>query len=478
MKKTLSLLLLLFMAATLTFAQQAPQEKLFTPEQMRQDLDSMYRWVNATHPNLYLRIKKEKADKEWEKVKKQLKTPLTAREFSIVASPLLSQYWDGHTSLGFDLEDKGLQEYHENGGKFFPLGMEVRDQELIVKKATDASGVKPGAKITKVNGVKTGALLKKMLFVWSADNQKNQAANMGRLFGITLWGAYGWGDKVEVEYQNYGDSRKQKEVLNGISYSDLWKLMSAGSRSYKLTIHEKESLAVLELFSLNRTKALEVFLDSAFTAIKEKNIQHLAIDMRRSGGGNSVVGDMVLQYTTTKPYKQGDAKITRYSTVLAAMPYNKGLKSTMDRISQKEGFDGNVYRSEWDAVAPEPLAKPELLFEGKLYMLTAPRTFSSSHMMASAFKAYKLGTMIGEATGGSMQFFGEPASFQLPNTKLWGICAVAEWLSAGFTEASADKGVQPDVELKQSIKDLAEGRDTVMEYLKESIRTGKLAAAK
>ncbi|MDX5480817.1 MAG: hypothetical protein LPK07_03955, partial [Hymenobacteraceae bacterium] len=106
---------------------------------------------------------------------------------------------------------------------------------------------------------------------------------------------------------------------------------------------------------------------------------------------------------------------------------------------------------------------------GELYMFTAPRTFSSSHMMASAFKAYKLGTVLGEATGGSMHFFGEPAMFQLPNTRLWGNCAVAEWLAAGFTEASKDKGVQPDVEVKQSIRDLAEGRDTVLEYLKARI---------
>lgn len=477
MKKILSLPLLLFVTVTLAFAQGPPQEKRFTPEEMRQDLDSMYTWVNATHPNLYLRISKKKADKEWQKVRKQLKTPLTAREFSIVASPLLSQYWDGHTGLGIDLEDKGLQAYHENGGKFFPFGVEVRGQQLIVTKVTDATSIKPGATITKINGRKTGALLKEMLPVWPADNPENQAANLGRLFGLTLWGAYGWGDKVEVEYQNYGESGKQAETLHGISYSDLWKLMSAGSRNYKLTIHEEERLAVLELFNLNRTKALEVFLDSVFTTIKDKNIQHLAVDLRRSGGGNSAVGDMVLQYVTSKPYRQGDAKITRYATVLANKPYNKWIKEMMENISKKEGFENNRYHSEWSAKAPEQLAKPELFFGGKLYMLTSPRTFSSSHMMASAFKAYKQGTMIGEATGGSMHFFGEPAMFQLPNTGLWGNCAVAEWKAAGYTEAYSTKGVQPDIQVKQTIKDIAEGRDTVLEYLKESIRTGRLTAA-
>ncbi|MDX5481479.1 MAG: hypothetical protein LPK07_07330, partial [Hymenobacteraceae bacterium] len=241
MKKIIAALLLLLCIIPAAFA----QPKLFTPEQMRQDLDSMYAWINATHPNLYLRINKEKADKAWEKVRKQLKAPLTAREFSMIASPLLSQYWDGHTGLGFDLEDEGLQAYQENGGTFFPLGVEVRGQELIVTKATEASELKPGAKITRINGRKAGILLKEMLPIWPADNPENQAANLGRLFGLTLWGIYGWGDKIEVEYQNYGDSGKQKEVLDGISYSDLWKIMSAGSRNYKLTVHEDESLAVL-----------------------------------------------------------------------------------------------------------------------------------------------------------------------------------------------------------------------------------------
>ncbi|WP_299818764.1 S41 family peptidase [uncultured Pontibacter sp.] len=477
MKKVFSLLLLLFVAANVASAQEAPQSRLFTPAQMHQDLDSMYAWINATHPNLYLQVKKEKADKVWEQARAQLKRPMTRVEFAKIVFPVTSQYKDGHTGLGFDFSDEEFQKYYEEGGRFFPLGVKVQEGQLYVTEVAKGQSIKPGASITKINGRKAEELVQEMLPYWPADNKPNQEATLSRLFGFTLWYLYGWGNDVEVEYSNYGERKKQVAQLQGVGEDTFFHYIGFGSRDYKLTIHEQESLAVLELFNFKpKMKELTAFLDSAFAVLQERNIQHLAIDLRRSGGGYSGVGAKVLQYVTDKPFDLTVAREQYRSLVLPSKSYNKGFYQ-----NNMAAYDGKYVNNRYKSVAhpqqPEPLKNPELFYEGKIYLLTAPRTFSSSHMMAAAVKGYKLATVIGEATGNNNHFMGEVINFQLPNTGWWGMCSTAQYWAAGITEATKYKGVQPDVEVKQSIKDLAADKDTVLEYLKESIRTGKVAAA-
>lgn len=132
----------------------------------------------------------------------------------------------------------------------------------------------------------------------------------------------------------------------------------------------------------------------------------------------------------------------------------------------KNALVNNRLTFENESTVIPDLKKPELFFEGKFYLITGPQTFSSAHMMAAAVKAYELGNIIGENTGSRMNFFGEPAVFYLPNTKIPGwIPTVKHWMP-GYTEGKSHNSVEPDVLIQTEIQDLAEGKDPVLEYLK------------
>ncbi|AYA37361.1 hypothetical protein D3Y59_10050 [Hymenobacter oligotrophus] len=475
MKALLGFVCLLVGVAQAAWAQQQPAPlpaapasslTLLEPPQLQQDLDSLHAWLHATHPNLHLRLSHEADERQWQRVRAQLNQPLTAGEFAQLVMPLTTQYADGHTGLSYDFSDAAFQAYSQRGGLFFPLNVTLQKGKLYVAESAAQSEVRPGALIRRINGESADALVQNMLRYWPADHQKNREATTARLFGFTLWSLYGWGESVQLEFQNYGQRQKQTTTLRGIPAERLMQLMNVGPRKYKLTLHEPESLAVLEFFGFQQNKATTAFLDSAFTVIKQKGIRHLAVDIRRNGGGNSAVGAQLLQYLTTKPYLQGAAKELRYSQALPQQPYNKWFK---DLLAANQGNANGRYRHSSTPQPPAPLAKPELFFSGKFYLLTGPRTFSSAHMLAAAVKAYHLGTIVGEETGNAMRFFGEPLSFQLPNTKLWGMCAGAEWWAADYTSQTQDTGVQPDVEVKPTPKDLAEGTDAVLQYLKQAI---------
>ncbi|MEJ8606698.1 hypothetical protein JSO56_07155 [Riemerella anatipestifer] len=47
-----------------------------------------------------------------------------------------------------------------------------------------------------------------------------------------------------------------------------------------------------------------MFADSAFAEIKNRNIKNLIIDIRKNGGGNSMVGDILLQYIAKTNFRQ------------------------------------------------------------------------------------------------------------------------------------------------------------------------------
>jgi hypothetical protein len=471
MSLRMTLVLMLVLLQTSAIAQLDKEDRLYSPEEMKQDLDSMYAWINETHPNLYLHIKKQKADKEWEKVREKLDKPMTRIEFAKTVFPLNSLYKDGHTGLGFDFSDREFEAYSAKGGRLFPLNLKIHKSRIYVKEADPSWKVKPGSRIHEINGKDAKDLVREMLPMWPSDNDPHQEANLSRLFGFTLWYLYGLGEVVEIVYTNYGSRKKQTVTLSGVDVDTFLKdILGFGKREYKLTLHEQESLAVLELFNFRpEMKELNFFLDSAFTVLKEQNIQHLAIDLRKSGGGYSGVGYRVLQYVTDKPFAQLVAREQLQSFSLPNQPYNKGFYEN-NMASYEDQYIDSRYKQEIKPTLPQPLEKPELLFNGKMYLLIGPRTFSSSHMMAAAIKGNSLGTVIGEPTGNNNHFMGEIIPFQLPNTGWWGYCSTAQYWSSGITEATKYLGVQPDVLVKQPIKDMAEEKDTVLEYLKMMVK--------
>jgi C-terminal processing protease CtpA/Prc len=117
------------------------------------------------------------------------------------------------------------------------------------------------------------------------------------------------------------------------------------------------------------------------------------------------------------------------------------------------------------------LQKPKnnsLFFEGDVYLLIGPNTFSSANILADMIKCYQIGTVIGEETGGLTIAFGDIIPFQLSNTKLNGGCSFKKFYHP--CGKSDGHGVIPDIEVKQNAADLKKGIDTVMEFTIEYIK--------
>lgn len=436
--------------------------KLYPADVLLRDLDSLYYWMHATHPELHFSIDKQQADAKWEAARKSITSPMSRVDFMKLAVPLTTQYRDGHTALYLDPWLDEVKQYEKSGGTFFPAQLHLRDGRAWVKQDLQSNAtLAPGDELLSINGEPVQRIIRRMLPYWPADGLRGNENVVSRFFGITLWYLYGWGSHCTVWVRRQG---KEKEVrIAGVADSVIWQYRSLVPE-WRMQLYERESLAVIECNTYNSRKKAAAFLDSAFTVIKAKGIKNVALDIRRNEGGNSSIGDLFLSYVTTKPFAPFRAKRMRQQVALAAYEDNSWVRQLLTAAAKDWNREADYFVLEIEPRRADTLQKRELFFNGKFYLLTSGVTFSSAHMTAIEVKCYGLGTIIGEPTGERMNLSGEMSGFQLPNTGIMGACAAAAYTTPCGKPSQV--GVQPDILVPFNEKDFVAGRDTVLEKLR------------
>jgi len=141
-----------------------------------------------------------------------------------------------------------------------------------------------------------------------------------------------------------------------------------------------------------------------FAAVDEKTPERLVFDLRRNGGGNS----------------------------LLALPLLAGV-----------------------------IARPAVNQKGRLFVLIGPGTYSSAMMNAHQFRTRTNATLVGQPTGGSPNHFGEVKTLALPHSK-W----VVQYSTKEFRQTNdGATTVAPDVTVALTAADFFAGRDSVMDVV-------------
>ena len=110
-----------------------------------------------------------------------------------------------------------------------------------------------------------------------------------------------------------------------------------------------------------------------------------------------------------------------------------------------------------------------LRFDGRLFVLTSPATFSSGNWFAVIIKDNNLGTIIGEPTGNAPSSYGDVPSFQMPNTGFSFTVSHKRWVRPNPDNDPAD-ALYPDVPVYTTIDDIINGTDPQLEKLKAIIK--------
>ncbi|RZJ74601.1 MAG: hypothetical protein EOO45_08090 [Flavobacterium sp.] len=241
--------------------------------------------------------------------------------------------------------------------------------------------------------------------------------------------------KIELEKKDLRENLK-----NSINHSQ-----KESKNPFDLTVPNKGT-ALMTLRNFEDLDAFKVFADSAFSEIKHLNTKNLIIDLRENLGGDSDVGDYLLQYILNVPFRQYDRILEKNSQLLKErlLSHRKGKKLTYadsTLLSKRNGSLDTIQNGN------DEVMKLKNKYNGKIYLLISPITFSSAADFAQAFSFYKRGIIVGEESGGLILSFGDIVPAILPETRLPIVISSKLYLNIGASENDWH-GVLPDVPCK------------------------------
>ena len=471
MKNKLVFLCILFPVSLFGQEIDNTEPKLYDPNELILDFNELFRNLEEIHPNLYFYVSKDIIDSLRLEAEKKFSQPMTALGFWKVAAPIVVRVKDGHTALPFPWGE--WKQFMENGGKLFPFEVKADSLSLVVTKnnSTD-SLIVPQTEILAINGIPVLDILNKMRQYHNGERLSFVNLKTSRYFKFYLWALFGFDGIFDVEFKNPSGEVYSKSVdgIDKVQYDLIRKQRKPRKPDYSFYKTSYANIGVIDFRRMNNNGEFRKFTDSVFTVIENDNISALIIDVRKNGGGNSQLVDVLLSHFNTKPYTQAermDLKVSSQSRkafrkryfkwyIYPLYPVTLFYKRSRQLLFGKKGKLVSITNE------PEAHKVSEPFFKGPVYLLTSPNTFSSANILADVFKCYEMGTIIGEETGGLTIAFGDLIFYTLENTGLRGNCSFKQFFHP--CGKADNHGVIPDIEVIQKPKDTEKGIDTVLEY--------------
>lgn len=415
--KRFVLVVLSFLIFYITNA-QTPQK--LTPKQMRQDVDSLVRYLTETHPNPFYRYSKVSFLRDVAQIKKGLNTNLTKADFFLQIEALLGHLEDGHTDMAFP------SDYYDDNPLIFPYTVTMSTQQPFIVCKSISSVITPqipvGAEIISVNDIPAQKIVNDVADRNTGENRLFRAEYGSKNFDFYLETLYKLNGHYRIKYKSKGQLKTV--IIKGIRKKQLDEL----HKQHKIAdTTNADPVFALKFWTQDHTALIDFkafdwdgfskFLDSTFKQLKQKKTQNLIINLIGNGGGDSDVGDEFFQYLLDTPYTQYAKVLEKNSELLKQRlrdhhkekPYDSADKAL---LAKPNGSIDTVY-NEKIAIRKNPLR-----FTGRVILLTDIRTYSSAADFAQCFKYYKRGIIIGQETGGLVKSYGDIVTVTLPNSKL------------------------------------------------------------
>lgn len=373
-----------------------------------QDIEAVAKDLPRLHPNLFFKTSRDVFEREVESLKTRV---ADMRDHEVVTGliRLAALPGDAHTTIA-------SQSYP--GFRRLPIRMRFLADGLIVTSATSAAAPLLGGRVTQIGDLDVASAIERIAPVVSRDNEAwLRAIGPGYMVIPEILHAQRIAsdvDHVRVAVSLPDGSARQLELTAAVSGQEAPFLdaTSAPLPLYRQRVQENYWYAWTDpdfLFvQYNRCQNLPAdpmssFARRVFDEIDRRTPRAVIVDLRANGGGDSSVLDPLLQ----------------------------GLRS-----------------------------RAFLAQSGRLFVLIGNSTFSSALMNAITLKRELGAILVGEATGGKPNGYGETRSFPLPNSGL--SLTYSTKFFRSWPEGDPDS-LFPDVAAAISSTDYREGRDTALE---------------
>ena len=401
-------------APTPTATPVPPPYKILFPEDMRSDLDELFRQIEKYHPNPYTKRSKEDIDRDRQALYEELDQRMTIVDFYRKVAPLIDSLGDSHTVV-FPSNDTFRQ--IDSYETVFPLEVEFDDgKAYIIKNYTSNPDIPLGAELLTINGTPLSTL------------QNNIITDPGFSFDWKMWLLNGSSAEYQMTLLPAGENIPVNFIVPGLTYNEIYK-QDAGSGAREEVAYRTLPNEKIGILTLNNFRSIYEPVKQGFSQIQEDGVQNLIIDIRRNGGGYFESLDLFMNYLTDQPYQKC---------------YKCAFNQPWDNVSNR--------------------------YHGKIYLLVGPDTYSAAVMLATILQDHQLATLVGEETAETSTFCayvmigGDP----LPRTGLrYMVSSKCYVRPNGIVDG---RGVIPDMIVETTIDDKLTGNDPVLDYTLKMIR--------
>lgn len=435
-----------------------PTVATMSPTEMQAALDRVAATLEHDHPKTLRGLPQGTRD-ALAQARAQLTAPKTTDEFFFIAGAVMATLGDAHTS--FEVRADRLADLGYIDLPFLWL----QEGPVIT---VDSGPLRRGDAIVTLGGRTPAELLAALRKVVPAESDsfirgrapdKLVRSDYLRHLGLLHDGA------VALTVERDGVRRGFELPLRAAA--DVPKRTADGP-FVRYEIDTRRSLGVLHLDACTEDEAFEAALQAFMTEVAQKRVQKVAIDLRQNLGGDATVAFSFLRYLN-RGYQS----------------FSVGLRSSADLLSQNPVFGSPEYQQALKAFGVDPSqpyyeipapgiqalltaalppVDPALIFSGKLYVLTGPRTFSSANLFTLLIKDNKLGLQVGEPVGNEANFHGQQLSFDVPGTPFTFSSASSRNVRPDPRRPN-ETSVPPDLEIPVTRSDLLADRDPVIEAI-------------
>lgn len=356
----------------------------------------------------------------------------TTIEYYRQLQAFISGLHDGHSSVAFPPEVR-------NGLYSSPaLRTERIGEDVVITRVEDpAPPVHVGDVITSIDGQAVEEYAESQVIPYyscsTPQDREVREYDYGLLFGPT-------DETVKLELLDSKGRKRSVEIPRRKADDPPRKWPPAFELSW-----EPHDITYIRLNTFGSMKAADQWHEH-YEEIRQR-ARGIVFDVRDNGGGNTNVGYAVLADLIDHATRTSSQELMVYRATLRAW-------------GQGQRHDPLQYSS------VSPSSRPH--FEGPVAVLIGPRTYSAAEDFVVAFDMAERGALIGTATGGST---GQPLPFALPGGGSARVCTKRDRYADG--REFVGRGVQPDIEVGQTLKAIRLGKDLVLQRALEWVEKQK-----
>lgn len=411
--------------------------RLLSPEDMRFDLDELFRRLEAKHPDPYAKRSKAEVDLERQRIYEEFDRPMTTVDFYKKVKPLINSLGDYHTRVY--LPDDTVKTI-VGSELTLPFAVQMEGEHAyIISNASEENEIKLGTELLEINGISTSHLF----------HESTPNFLQGLIIRETdFWFLFGSFRHYQVKVLPPGETDPLVFTIPSVSVKAIDQQYTAMQYPQPL-IYTKLPDEAIGVLTINTFQNEVIsYLKPAFTQIQQDEIENLIIDIRSNRGGMYWQVDAIMKYLTDQTYR-------------ACSQYSEAPE------------EGNISAGpkKFDCDTKKPADTP-LRFQGHLFLLVGPDTFSAAITFATILQDYGLAPLIGEETVDSASYCALMKPGVLPRTRILFRSSTACYVRPNGV--FDDRHLIPDTTVKTTINDLLTGTDPVLEYTIETIRKSNL----